>query len=94
MPDTTRVEIVAATQTAFDRPPATVIDMLEAAILAGATQTTLDVIKELPHRRYATPRELWPHLPDIAVEATNDRIDRHAAEADPTEALKGERRAI
>jgi hypothetical protein len=66
---TTREDIVEATAAAFARPPASVIDLLEVAIMAHASPATLDAIKQLPGRNYYHVRDLWTHLPDIAIGA-------------------------
>ena len=66
---TTREDIVEATAAAFTHPPASVVDLLEAAVLAHASPATLDAIKELPDRTYSQVRELWTYLPDIAIGA-------------------------
>jgi hypothetical protein len=66
---TTREDIVEATAAAFTRPPASVIDLLEAAIVAHATPATLAAIKQLPDRAYSHVRDLWIYLPDIAISA-------------------------
>lgn len=66
---TTREDIVEATAAAFTHPPASVVDLLEAAVLAHASPGTLDAIKELPDRTYSHVRDLWTYLPDIAISA-------------------------
>ena len=66
---TTREDIVEATAAAFTHPPASVVDLLKAAVLAHASPAMLDAIKELPDRTYSQVRELWTNLPDIAIGA-------------------------
>ena len=66
---TTRENILEATAAAFAHPPASVIDLLEAALARHASPATLDAIKQLPNRTYSHVRDLWPYLPDIAISA-------------------------
>jgi hypothetical protein len=67
---TTREQIIEATAAAFATPPASVIDLLDAALAVHASPATIDAIKTLPvGRRFNHIRDLWTHLPDIPVSA-------------------------
>lgn len=64
-----RVELLDQLGRAMDARPFTKHDLVEAAAGAGARQGVVDLLHELPDRRYHHPRDLWSELPDVPVEA-------------------------
>jgi hypothetical protein len=65
----TRKEIARHTADAFDYPPATSSDLIEAAAASGARPEVIAVLRRLPGGAYSQLREVWDDLPGIPVEA-------------------------
>ncbi len=62
---TTRAQIANHIEDAFDYPPASKGDLLDAATASAAGAPVLAALNTLPERNYAHLRDLWPHLPDV-----------------------------
>ena len=63
-PGTSREEITAATEYAFDVGPAQLADLLESAVAQRATPATIATLQTLPaHQTFTTADDLWPYLP-------------------------------
>jgi hypothetical protein len=63
----TRMQILDYVETAFGQGPITTEQMREAAARNGADTDVLLLLRELPTRQFAHPREIWPYLPDLPV---------------------------
>lgn len=61
----TRVEIADHTAAAFDYPPVTFSELIEAAQSSQARPEVLATLQQLPDRKYTHVRQLWPELPNI-----------------------------
>jgi len=64
----TREAVAAAVWSAFDSGPTTKAGLLSAAVGSEAPPAVLDLVHELPSRSYSHVRDLWDHLPDLAVD--------------------------
>ncbi|MDA8321492.1 MAG: DUF2795 domain-containing protein [Actinomycetota bacterium] len=64
----TRKEIARHTADAFDYPPATSSDLIEAAAASGARPEVIAVLRRLPGGTYSHLREVWGDLPGIPVD--------------------------
>jgi hypothetical protein len=66
----TRAEIAEQIDHAFDYPPVSRAEILEAAVRAGARPEVLDVLNRLPaDRNYRSLRDLWADIPETPVSA-------------------------
>ena len=65
----TRSEIARHTADAFDYPPATPGDLIEAAVASHARPEVIAALRRLPEAKYSHLRQLWPDLPGIPVDA-------------------------
>ena len=64
----TRESVAAAVWSAFDSGPTTKAGLLSAAVDSQAPPQVLDLVHDLPSRSYSHVRELWDHLPGLAVD--------------------------
>ncbi|KGH45215.1 hypothetical protein IN07_18645 [Modestobacter caceresii] len=64
---TTRTQVLDHIEAAFGHGPVTSDEMREAALASGADQDVLFLLDALPDRQFTSPREIWPHLPDLPV---------------------------
>jgi hypothetical protein len=69
VPPVTRSEIARHTAAAFDHPPVTPGDLVEAVIASRGRPEVIAVLRRLPDGRYTHLRQLWPHLPEVPVHA-------------------------
>lgn len=69
MPPVTRSEIARHTEAAFDYPPVTPGDLVQAVTDSGGRPEVIAVLLRLPDGRYTHLRQLWRHLPEIPVRA-------------------------
>lgn len=63
----TRIQVLDYVETAFASGPITTAQLVAAAQHNGAHPDVLGVLSELPPRQFATPRDIWPYLPDLPV---------------------------
>jgi hypothetical protein len=66
---TSRTEIADHLADAFDGGAATKHDLICAAQDRGASHAVVVVLHTLPEGRYRELRSLWPHLPQLPIEA-------------------------
>ncbi|MHB1431471.1 MAG: DUF2795 domain-containing protein [Streptosporangiaceae bacterium] len=64
----TRKEIARHTADAFDYPPATSSDLIEAAAASGARPEVVAVLRHLPGSAYSHLREVWADLPGVPLD--------------------------
>ena len=69
MSTVTRVEIADHLASTFDYGPASKDELLEHARATQARPEVLSLLEQLPSRTFRELRQLWPQLPDIAVDA-------------------------
>jgi hypothetical protein len=62
-----RVQILDYIENAFGDGPVTTEQIGEAAARNGADPAVLFLLRQLPSRQFASPRDLWPYLPDLPV---------------------------
>ncbi len=65
----TRSEIARHLAGAFDHPPVTPGDLIEAAVASHARPGVIAVLRRLPDGKYTHLRQLWPGLAGIPVDA-------------------------
>lgn len=65
----TRAEIAQHVTTAFAHGPVGKDELLESARATQARSEVLELLEQLPARTYRGLRQLWPELPEIAVDA-------------------------
>lgn len=63
----TRMQVLDDVETAFQAGPVTTTQLQAAAARAGAHPDVLALLQGLPPRQFATPRDIWPYLPDLPV---------------------------
>jgi hypothetical protein len=63
----TRMQVLDHVENAFAAGPITTAQLQAAAERNGAHLDILVLLRELPPRRFATPRDIWPYLPDLPV---------------------------
>jgi hypothetical protein len=63
----TRMQVLDYVETAFRSGPITTAQLQAAAERNGANPDILLLLRELPPRQFATPRDIWPYLPDLPV---------------------------
>lgn len=67
--EVTRVEIAEHVASAFDHGPTDREELLEAARAGQARSEVLGLLEQLPAGKFRHLRQLWPKLPEIAVDA-------------------------
>jgi hypothetical protein len=63
----TRTEIIDHVAAAFASGPATTSDLLVAAKASGARSDVVDLLAQVPDRRYQKPHDLWVDLPGLPI---------------------------
>ncbi|MGY1827586.1 DUF2795 domain-containing protein [Blastococcus sp. SYSU DS0541] len=63
----TRIQILDSVGPAFDSGPVTTAQLRDAAERSGAHPDVLVLLRHLPARQFASPRDIWPYLPDLPV---------------------------
>jgi hypothetical protein len=61
----TRLDLADAIGELFTYGPTTKEELVQYAIDSSAPDAVLEALERLPERRFATMRELWPHLPEL-----------------------------
>lgn len=65
----TRLEISDHILEAFDHPPASREDVLAKASQTHARPEVLAALQALPDQPFPNLRAIWPHLPNVPVDA-------------------------
>jgi hypothetical protein len=63
----TRLQVLDHVETAFTTGPVTTAQLLAAAERNGADPDVLMLLRDLPAQQFASPRDIWPYLPDLPV---------------------------
>jgi hypothetical protein len=63
----TRTEIADVIQEAFQSGPAHRDDLLTTAVRKRARPQMIDLLRNLPRRRFAELRQLWGEMPEVPV---------------------------
>jgi hypothetical protein len=64
----TRVEVIDHIGEAFTGDPLTRFDLQNVARRHGARSAVIDLLGQLPDRRFIRPHELWNDLRDVPIE--------------------------
>ena len=64
----TRVEVIDHIGEAFNGDPLTRFDLQNVARRHGARPAVIDLLGQLPDRRFIRPHELWNDLRDVPIE--------------------------